>query len=444
MKNIIEMRKAREAKIEEMRALRRKAASEDRMMNGEETRQFDEMDKAQEAMRQEIERESKLTDLEKDSKQVSTRSLVEPTEPEPTPTPKPDKSMKDVHGSEKRFENMADFILAVKRASEPSGHVDSRLTTRAASGLNESVPSDGGFLVQKDFATELLKRAYETGQLAKRCRRIPVSGNGIKINAIDESSRVTGSRLGGITGYWAGEADQKTASKPKFRQLEMNLQKLVGLCYLTDEISEDASVLNNVVNEGFAQEFGFLIDDGIVNGDGVGKPQGFMNSPSLVTVSKESGPQTADTVVVQNLVKMRSRLWARSRPNALWLYNQDIEPQLHTLTLSGSSSNVAVYMPGGNIAGQPFDTILGIPAVPIEQSATIGDLGDIALVDLSQYLLIEKGGIKSDVSMHVRFIYDENVVRFVYRVNGQSIWDKPLTPFKGTNTQSPFVTLEAR
>jgi hypothetical protein len=48
------------------------------------------------------------------------------------------------------------------------------------------------------------------------------------------------------------------------------------------------------------------------------------------------------------------------------------------------------------------------------------------------------------VSVHVRFLYDEQVFKFTYRVDGQPIWSSALTPFKGSNTLSPFVALQTR
>ena len=39
----------------------------------------------------------------------------------------------------------------------------------------------------------------------------------------------TGGRAGGIRAYWKDEAAEKTASKPKFRQIELKLNKLIGL-----------------------------------------------------------------------------------------------------------------------------------------------------------------------------------------------------------------------
>ena len=51
-----------------------------------------------------------------------------------------------------------------------------------------------------------------------------------------------GSRQGGVRGYWADEATEKTASKPKFREINLHLHKLIGLVYLTDELMEDKQV----------------------------------------------------------------------------------------------------------------------------------------------------------------------------------------------------------
>jgi HK97 family phage major capsid protein len=87
-------------------------------------------------------------------------------------------------------------------------------------------------------------------------------------------------------------------------------------------------------------------------------------------------------------------------------------------------------------------TLLGKPIIPIEQAAAPGTVGDIVLADLNEYLIIDKGGIKSSVSIHVRFIYDEQTFKWTYRFDGGPIRNKPLTPYKGTSsTLGPFATL---
>ncbi|KAF1084846.1 Phage capsid family protein [Sporotomaculum syntrophicum] len=343
------------------------------------------------------------------------------------------------------WRSLGEQLQAVMRAGMPDGYIDERLTRRTASGLNESVPSDGGFLVNQDFSTELLKRTYETGVLASRCRRIPIStnANSMKINAVDESSRATGSRWGGVRAYWAAEADLYTDSKPKFRQMELNLDKLIGLCYATDELLEDAATLESVMQQAFAEEFAFVIDDCVFAGDGAGKPLGIMKSGALVTVPKENG-QAANSVIFENIVNMWARLWAPSQKNAVWLVNQNVLPQLFALSFAVGTGGIPVYMPAGGISGQPYSTLFGRPVIPIEQAETLGTTGDIVLCDLSNYLLADKGGIDSAVSIHVRFLYDEQTFKFTYRVAGQPVFNKPLTPYKGTDEISPFVALATR
>ena len=424
MKKILEMKAKREdARLKAMAVLN-KAEAEDRFLSEEEQKDIDKYVEEIRAWDESIGRAEKLLAIEPEDRSTE--------KPEVKPTPAKD--------NEKRFASFGEQLMAAYRAAMPGGKVDERLSTRAASGLNETTPSDGGFLVQQDFVTELLKRTYETGILASKVKKIPIStnANGMKINAIDEDSRANGSRWGGVQTYWEGEADEITASKPKFRQMELSLKKLTGLCYATDELLQDAAALEAVIRQAFAEEFGFKIDDAILSGSGEGEPLGILNSGAIVTVAKEAS-QT-DTITVENLIKMWNRLWSRSRANAVWYINQELEPYLYTLKIGDKP----VYIPAGGLSEKPYGTLFGRPVVPIEQCSAAGEVGDIILADIGQYLLIDKGGIKSASSIHVRFLYDENVFRFIYRVDGKPIWTKPLTPYKGSATVSPFVTLAKR
>lgn len=342
-----------------------------------------------------------------------------------------------------RFSSLGEQLSAVLMAGLPNKHVDPRLYN-AASGLSETVPSDGGFLVQQDFSNELLEQVYATGILAPRCRRMQISGNAnsMKINGVDETSRAS-TRYGGIVGYWKDEAAQKTASKPKFRKIELNLKKLIGLCYATDELLADAVALEAFIRKAFASEFGFLLDDAIINGTGAGQPLGILNAGCLVSVAKETG-QKKETIVAENVIKMYSRMFAPSLNNAVWLINQNTLPQLYTMSLSVGTGGAPIFMPAGGLSGSPYNTLLGRPVIPIEQAATLGTVGDIIFADLSGYILAEKGGIESAMSIHVKFDYDESVFRFVMRVDGQPERASALTPYKGSDTLSHFVALATR
>jgi len=351
-----------------------------------------------------------------------------------------------------KFANFGQFIKAIIHYGRGKGR-DPRLLVGAASGLSEAIPAEGGFLVPQEFVPEILKGMNDVGQILSRVRRRSITvGNGVKQNAVDESSRATGSRWGGVRAYWLAEAGALTSSMPKFRQIDLRLEKCAALYYATEEELEDAEGLSEVLTQAFSEELAFTVEDAIWRGDGAGKPLGVFaaGNAALVSVAKETS-QAADTVKTQNVLKMWSRLPARSKMSAAWFINVDVEPQLFQFVYEvknvAGTENVGgfaapIFMPPGT-GGSQFGLLLGRPVVPVEYAETLGDKGDILLADFSQYVLIEKG-LRSDSSIHVRFLNDEQTFRIIYRVNGQPIWSKALTPFKGSATQSPFVTLDAR
>ena len=226
--------------------------------------------------------------------------------------------------------------------------------------------------------------------------------------------------------------------------MELVLKKVAALYYATDELLQDATALEAVLMRALPEELDFRVEDAVWEGTGTGMPLGIMSAPALITVAEEIGQVTA-TVVYENIEKMWSRMWAPSRKNAVWFINQDVEPQLFSLALKIGTAGAPVWLPAGGISGSPYSTLFGRPVVPVEYASTVGTAGDIMLADLSQYQLIDKGGVQSAMSIHVRFIYDESTFRFIYRVDGQPGWGTaPLTPFKGSNTLSPYVVLATR
>ena len=232
--------------------------------------------------------------------------------------------------------------------------------------------------------------------------------------------------------------------------MELNLKKLIGVAYATDELLQDSTALESILMQAFPEEFSFVIEREIFEGQGAGEMMGVLNSTALVSVAKETS-QVAATIVAENVMKMWSRCWSRSRANAVWFINQDCEPTLYQMNVKiknvAGTENVGgmpVYIGAGGLSGSQYATLYGRPVIPVEYCATVGTKGDIMLMDMSQYLIIDKGGLQSAQSMHVRFLNDEQTFRWTIRNDGQPIWNAPLTPFKGTNTLSPFVSLDVR
>jgi len=160
-----------------------------------------------------------------------------------------------------------------------------------------------------------------------------------------------------------------------------------------------------------------------------------MNSPALVSVTRIDANEVDQT----DIANMWARRWAGVN-DYVWLANPSIFPQLINLTV-GNFPFLLPMNAGGQ--GDPRFSLYGAPYIEVEYTAALGTTGDLMLASLSQYQTINKGGIQAASSIHVQFLTDESVFRFIYRIDGQPLWNSALTPFDAGNTLSPFVVLTA-
>lgn len=411
-----------------------KAAVENRALNAEEKALDDKLQARLSVLNDEIKRYERLIDADKAAPVTETSNGSQPG-----------------HGAGP-IRSLGEFLQAVACASSPI--IASRIPNAqelvnrlhaysAASGMSVGVPADGGYLVRKDWSAQLLDRARENAVLLPRTRTIGIGGDfdGLEYPYIDESSRVDGSRWGGVQIYWKAEAATVTAKQPKIGKGELRLEEIMGLAYVTERLLRDSTALQGLLSDAFASEFAFKVDDSILRGSGSGQCLGILNSAALVTQAAE-GSQTADTVNVDNVLKMYSRMPGRLKGGAVWLIHSDVMTQLPKMTIGQQP----VWLPPGGVQNSPLSTLLGKPVIEIEQASALGDVGDILFVNLREYVTIAKEGegLRADSSMHVRFLNDEMTFRWVYRINGQPAARTAVTPFKGSSTQSAFVALAAR
>jgi HK97 family phage major capsid protein/HK97 family phage prohead protease len=344
----------------------------------------------------------------------------------------------DIRGSFKSFGEFAATIARDAIVGRHRNEHDPRLI-RAAAGASEGDPTSGGFAVPEQFVERLIGSIYEEstlGQLVTTDETDKPLG-GTKIPAIDETSRVDGSRWGGVRVYWQGEGDQLVGSWPKFRELAIMPKKLTGLAVVSAELAADVPMLEAHLRRAFASEFGFKLDLGILAGTGAGLPLGILNSTALITTPKVVGQGSA-TIVAENVNAMWSAMPAPCRKRAVWIASEDAVAQLDQ-TAGGFSG---IYMPAGS-DGISEARLRGRQILEIEQASPLGTTGDLVLADLSQYQIV-RGPLVSAVSTHARFINDEVVFRFVVRMDGQPFWTSPITAYNGTGLRSPFVALGAR
>lgn len=357
-------------------------------------------------------------------------------------------SNRENHG----FRSFGEYARAVAKASHketPHSEWDYRLRNAPTTVSTEGVGADGGFAVPPDFRDGIIKKIMGEDSLLSRTDQQTSSSNGFTV-PMDEVAPWDASN--GIRFAWLSEGGILGQSKPKLKEHTIKLHKGGVLVPVTEELLEDAPSLTSYLNQKAPEVIDFGISNAILNGSGVGQPLGILQGADLVTVA-EDNDQEAATITANNINNMWSRCYAPWRSSAVWLANQDTEPQLQKMFLPftkiDGTENVggaALYVPPGGLSAAPYATLKGRPVIFHQACQTVGSLGDIVLAALPQYCTVTKtgGGIKQSVSMHLWFDYDVMAFKFTIRIGGQSWWSQVIQPKNGSTTYGAFVALAER
>jgi HK97 family phage major capsid protein len=336
------------------------------------------------------------------------------------------------------FGDLGDFAHAVASSCKPGAQVDDRLRVLAApSSPAKGFADDGGYAVPTGMRDSIWAEVYGSkDDVIGLVDQEPTNSNAVEL--VKDETTPWGST--GVKAYWGAEGAQLTASQLDLSGELVRLHKVHALVNASSEILEDGPRLASRLQVAAPAAIRYEVGDAIINGNGVGKPLGMLNSGSLVTVAKESG-QAAATIVDDNITKMYSRLLASGVSRAVWFVNQDVFSQLAALTLGDQP----IWLPPNGLAGGPLGTLLGRPVYSIEHCATLGTVGDIILADPTGYYMpVKAGGTRFDSSMHLYFDYDMMSFRWTFRCGGRPYLSNAISPAKGSNTRSQIIALATR
>ncbi len=329
---------------------------------------------------------------------------------------------------------VADFALAVYQSMAPGGVIDDRL--KAAVHQEVGSATGDSFMVPAEMSASIFELATEQSDFFAKTLQETTSKNQIT-KLVDDTTPYGAT---GIQAAWRAEGVQMTGSNLDTEANDLKLNELFAFATATDELIEDAPLLNGRLQRGASRAIAWKLDEGIFRGNGSGQPAGFLNSAALVAQAKE-GSQVADTVVAANVLKMYTRMITASINSAEWVANPDIMPQLSTMTIGDQP----VYLPPGGLTQSPHGILMGRPLMFSQHCNTLGDQGDLIFVDFKGYHTAKKAsGVKFAVSIHLRFDFNEQAFRWVLRVGGQPILDAVVAAQFGSNTMSHFVTLAER
>jgi HK97 family phage major capsid protein len=365
--------------------------------------------------------------------------------PAPTPIARPVVTAPVQEQPMKRSMSFAAFLKNVRNSTTKAGPVDpvfaNSQSTPGSAVNQEGNGADGGYLVPPDSRTEIVSALLSEVSLLGYARRFFTKTNSLTMPAD------VGPYFGAApTPNVDAEGQANKVTKGILAGREFRLGKLDILFPATDEAVEDGGqAFDTWLSEVVASRFIYRINDQVLNGNGTaGMPLGLLQSPALITQTKESG-QTAGTIVWLNVAKLWSRLPAQNRSRAVWVAHPDAEVQLLTMSAPATAFGVPTLAYDDN--GQP--RLLGRPVVFTEAAPAVGSPGDIVLADMGSVLVgiretADGSGIKKDLSIHCWFDYQVSAFRFSIRFGGMNVWSAPVTRKNGGNTVSSCAALEAR
>lgn len=357
---------------------------------------------------------------------------------------------------------------------EETGEYSQSTTRTLDSGTIETITRTGtesisggptyGFAVKPEWYGQLFEIPVEQQVVVRDAFQVPV-GNALEFKwpALDQYKAPT--TLGGViqpavfAGFqlaYKGEASQRPYSDSALDMIDFKIVDLTGFTTLSrDLIADNYIAMDAMAQRVFARAFQWMEDYMSIQGPGGGKPQGYFNSPAVLTQTRG----TASHIYYADLVGMLSKLHPAFWQEARFVANVTTIPELVAIQ---SSSGTFVYNPNALIsqamrpsvqadsnhergdntykgAGQ----LLGLPVYFTEKVPALGNQGDLSLVAPSQYGVARRAGLEVGLSEHFLFDTDLLAFRFKMRHDMKGLWRGPYIQADGSSTKvSPFILLK--
>lgn len=367
------------------------------------------------------------------------------------------------------------------KVNEETGEIEETIERTLEYGGTEFIKRTGteslsggatyGFAVKPEWYGSLFEIPIEAQAFVSGAFMVPV-GNALEFKwpALDQykapttAAGVTQSAIyAGFQLFYKGETTQRTYSDGALDMITFKIVDLTGFTTLSrDLIADNYIAMDAMAQRVFARGFQWMEDYMSIQGPGTGKPQGFLNSNALLTGggSSNSTRYSATNILYDDLAWMVSRLHSASWGRARWIVNNTTITKLMAIK---DGAGTYVYNPNalisqamqpsiigqssvdmGALVTRPAGTLLGFPLYISEKVPVLGNVGDICLVDPSQYGYAKRQGLEVGLSEHFLFDTDQIAYRFKLRHDAKSLWRAPYQQADGSSTKvSPFLALAA-
>lgn len=320
------------------------------------------------------------------------------------------------------FKNLGEFMFCVKNG-------DSKGRLKALS------TSDVGIMIPAQFSQNILKLNGEDELVMPRATNIPAGDPPDAPFTIPYLQQGADGVLGGIQLNWTGEAKTvKDIKDPILKDLTLIPNEVSGLATINNKTLQNWGAAGALVESLMRQAYIAGRDLKFLKGSGAGCPLGITLAPGAVKVTRN----TTGSITYIDVVNMLGRLLPEALGKAMFVASITALPTIMTLQ---DPEGHYIFNAGDATRGIPA-TLAGLPLKFTGKISTLGNEGDLILVDFSFYLTKAGSGPYVSISEHVKFTTNQTVFKIVANIDGQPWVKDPLKLEDGSTTVSPYVILK--
>jgi len=320
------------------------------------------------------------------------------------------------------FQNVGEFLHAIK-FGDNKGRLQNLST------------SDVGIMIPPAFSQQIMQLNPEAEIVMPRAFVIPAGDPPDAPFIIPYFQQGADGALGGISLTWTAEAKTVSdTSDPKIKDMTLQPQEVSGMATINNKTLTNWGAAGGFIENLLRQAWVSGRDYKFLRGSGVGCPLGALNAPGAIKIKRN----TSSDIKYVDVVTMLSRFYPDALSGAIFIASITALPAL--MQLADSQGRLILVL-GDATKGIPT-TLAGVPLKFVGKLPTIGNEGDLFLVNFNYYLIKPGSGPFVAISEHVKFTTNQTVFKIVANIDGQPWVKDPLKLEDGSTTVSPYVILE--
>jgi HK97 family phage major capsid protein len=404
------------------------ATAESRDFTEDEEKQYAEYEASTDSLQKQIERANKLQKIQESASKSVTESVAQ----------KQDIIHAPADPAKTEFESINEFLHAAIIKGD-----DQRLEYVAQTG-NMNQGSRGGFMIPKRFVSEIFEQNQRAVPIYTRATRLQSDAGfpdqEVEFPALVQENGV----LGGVEAHFIAEGGTKPQTGFELRTVTWKPQEAAATFKVTDKLLRNWQGMPTYVSGKLNQALLALYEKRFMRGNGVGCPLGLLNLPALIKINRA----TSNRITYQDLINMELRSRINEGGNYIWLVSERVRGELRQIKnpvgspAEGDGALILVESAREDNAS----VMLGKPVVYTEFGSALGALGDVLLVNLSDYQILDGLSpiVASDGGLSgTNFDNNMTTIKIYATVDGRSQLNAPykLEP-TDSHTFSSFIGLD--